>query len=79
MGFWTIAFFLQPQTTRYALYLCSTARSSPPSQSVVSLNGYRVTAAILNLVPNPKTFRSVLRAIKHWAKVRSPSLRVLQS
>uniref|UniRef100_A0A0C9QNB7 Poly(A) polymerase n=1 Tax=Wollemia nobilis TaxID=56998 RepID=A0A0C9QNB7_9CONI len=38
--------------------------------SMKSLNGYRVTARILQLVPNLKTFRSTLRCIKFWAKRR---------
>lgn len=35
-----------------------------------SVNGVRVTDAILNLVPSIDNFRIVLRAIKYWAKRR---------
>ncbi len=35
---------------------------------IVSLNGSRVTDAMLTLVPNTETFHSALRAIKLWAK-----------
>lgn len=36
-----------------------------------SINGVRVTDAILNLVPNILNFRTVLRAVKLWAKRRA--------
>eukprot|EP00177_Eucheuma_denticulatum_P007715 GFKZ01014036.1.p1 GENE.GFKZ01014036.1~~GFKZ01014036.1.p1 ORF type:complete len:693 (-),score=114.83 GFKZ01014036.1:99-2177(-) len=36
-----------------------------------SINGVRVTDAILNLVPDITNFRIVLRAIKFWAKKRA--------
>jgi len=35
---------------------------------VRSLNGTRVTDEIINLVPEPKTFRLALRAVKLWAQ-----------
>merc|ERR1719285_256282 len=39
-------------------------------KSVLSMNGPRVAAQILNLVPNKEVYRQVLRLIKLWAKRR---------
>lgn len=39
-------------------------------ETVRSLNGRRVTDTILELVPNKKTFRLVLKAFRHFAKKR---------
>merc|ERR1719300_2168285 len=39
-------------------------------KSVLSMNGPRVAAQILRLVPNPQTYRQSLRLIKLWAKRR---------
>uniref|UniRef100_A0AAV1TNT7 Poly(A) polymerase n=1 Tax=Peronospora matthiolae TaxID=2874970 RepID=A0AAV1TNT7_9STRA len=38
--------------------------------SVRSCNGVRVTERILQLVPNPDTFRTTLIAVKHWARMQ---------
>lgn len=35
------------------------------------INGARVTVRILNLVPQPRTFRTALRAVKLWAQRRA--------
>lgn len=39
-------------------------------KSVLSLNGVRVTDSVLRLVPSIDAFRTTLRCIKRWAKVR---------
>jgi len=39
-------------------------------ESILSLNGCRVTDQILSLVPNKENFRLTLRAMKLWAKKR---------
>lgn len=39
-------------------------------QSITSLNGLRVTEALYSLVPNVDNFRSTLRLVKLWARVR---------
>lgn len=43
---------------------------SMDEKCITSLNGSRVTDAMLHLVPNVETFHSALRAIKFWAKRR---------
>lgn len=39
-------------------------------ESILSLNGCRVTDKILSLVPNVENFRTTLRAVKLWGKKR---------
>ena len=39
-------------------------------KTVRSINGTRVADDLLSLVPNPKTYRTVLRFIRNWAKKR---------
>lgn len=39
-------------------------------KSILSFNGPRVVHSLLSLVPNVETFRTSLRAIKHWAQSR---------
>lgn len=39
-------------------------------QTVLSLNGCRVTDQILHLVPNIQNFRTTLRCVRFWAKCR---------
>ena len=46
--------------------------------SVRSCNGVRVTERILQLVPNPETFRTTLIAVKHWARVRYRQRRTIR-
>lgn len=43
---------------------------SMDEKCIVSLNGSRVTDAILSLVPRPSAFHDTLRAVKLWAKHR---------
>lgn len=38
-------------------------------KGVMAINGYRVTAQILQLVPHERNFQITLRAVKYWAKV----------
>ena len=44
--------------------------ASLDEKSILALNGPRSTDALLSLVPERETFRTVLRAVKHWAKKR---------
>lgn len=43
---------------------------SMDEKCIISLNGSRVTDAMLHLVPNVDVFHSALRAVKFWAKRR---------
>ena len=49
-------------------FLHSAAMSQLDPQCLRSLNGYRATAEILELVPDIPNFQIVLRAVKLWAK-----------
>ncbi|KAI5173456.1 poly(A) polymerase [Pancytospora epiphaga] len=50
--------------------LNDTVLRSMDEKCIVSLNGSRVTDAILSLVPSPGVFHDALRAVKLWAKRR---------
>ena len=39
-------------------------------KSVLSLNGCRVTEAILSIVPHVRNFQTTLRCVRYWAKLR---------
>jgi len=39
-------------------------------ECILSINGKRNTDKILSIIPNPETFRKVLKLVKFWAKKR---------
>ena len=58
----------QPYVTKEVNLLDVSLLKNLDPKCVRSLNGCRVTDAILSLVPNQDSFRCALRAIKLWAK-----------
>lgn len=59
-----------PEDTKWSLADNNLLRGLTENE-VRSLNGTRVTDEILNLVPEPATFRLALRAIKLWAQKKA--------